>query len=60
MDDLAQGIVWVLQNSERHQKLCDRARQKAEQDFTLERQADQYTALFKELLDVDRTKATIS
>ncbi|MER3434311.1 MAG: glycosyl transferase [Leptolyngbya sp. ERB_1_1] len=60
VDDLAQGIVWVLQNSERHQKLCDRARQKAEQDFTLERQADQYTALFKELLDVDRTKATIS
>jgi len=60
VDDLAQGIVWVLQNSERHQKLCDRARQKAEQDFTLERQAYQYTALFKELLDADLPKATIS
>ena len=58
VDDLAQAIVWVLQDSERHQELCDRARQKAEQEFTLERQAHQYSALFQELLDVDLKKTS--
>ena len=51
IEDLAQGIAWVLENKERHQKMCDRARQKAEQEFTLELQASRYLSLFTEILD---------
>ncbi|HEY9609030.1 glycosyltransferase family 4 protein [Allocoleopsis sp.] len=47
-EDLAQGIIWVLENQERYQKLCDRARQKAEQEFTLEIQARRYESLYLE------------
>lgn len=50
IEDLARGIVWVLDNRERHQKLCDRARQKAEQEFTLEIQARRYLSLFTEII----------
>ena len=42
IEDLAQGIAWVLENKERHQKLCLRGREKAEQEFTLELQARRY------------------
>ncbi|MEW6496178.1 MAG: glycosyltransferase, partial [Cyanobacteriota bacterium] len=48
-EDLARGIVWVLENKERYQKLCDRARQKAEQEFTLEIQALRYKTLYSEI-----------
>jgi len=50
IEDLAQGMAWVLENKERHQKLCDRAREKAEQEFTLEIQARRYLSLFTEIL----------
>ena len=50
VEDLAQGIAWVIENRERHQKLCDRARQKAEQEFTLEIQARRYQSLFTDIL----------
>jgi len=49
IEDLAQGIAWVLENEERHQKLSDRAREKAEQEFALEIQANRYLSLFSEL-----------
>lgn len=49
IEDLAQGIAWVLENKERHQKLSYRAREKAEQEFTLEIQASRYLSLFKSL-----------
>ncbi|CCI28755.1 Putative glycosyl transferase (fragment) [Microcystis aeruginosa PCC 9808] len=39
MEDLAQGINWVLEDTERYNQLCIRARQKVEQEFTLEIQA---------------------
>ncbi len=48
--DLATGIRWVLEDKNRHQKLCDRARQKAEQEFSLELQARRYLALYTQLL----------
>ncbi len=51
IEDLAQGIMWVLRNNERYQKLCDRAREKTLQEFTLEIQAYRYLSLFKELLN---------
>lgn len=48
--DLAKGVAWVLENSERYSKLRDRARQKVEQEFTLELQAHRYLDMFKEFL----------
>ncbi len=51
IEDLAQGIAWVLDNQERHQKLSYRAREKAEQEFTLKIQASRYLSLFTEILD---------
>jgi len=50
IEDLAQGIVWVLEDSDRHQKLRDRAREKAQQEFTLELQAQRYLSLFSQLV----------
>jgi glycosyltransferase involved in cell wall biosynthesis len=57
IEDLAHGVAWVLENRERHQKLGDRARKKAEQEFTEELQARRYASLFTEILDkCDRQK----
>ncbi|MEQ9625951.1 glycosyltransferase family 4 protein [Coleofasciculus chthonoplastes] len=49
-DDLANGIAWVLQDKQRWQHLSHRAREKAEQEFTLEIQAQRYFKLYKEIL----------
>lgn len=51
IEDLAQGIAWVLADQERHQKLCINARKKAEQNFKLELQAERYHSLYTEILD---------
>lgn len=48
-EDLATGIAWVLENRDRHQQLCARARQKVEQEFTSDIQARRYLSLFSEL-----------
>lgn len=50
IDDLARGIVWVLENQNRHQALSKRAREKVEQEFSLETQAHRYLALYDEIL----------
>ncbi|MDJ0798478.1 MAG: glycosyltransferase family 4 protein [Calothrix sp. MO_167.B12] len=50
IEDLAEGIAWVLENEDRSQKLSHRAREKAEQEFTLEIQARRYSSLFNEIL----------
>lgn len=50
IEDLANGIAWVLEDQARHQKLCDRAREKAEREFSLELQARRYASLYDELL----------
>jgi glycosyltransferase involved in cell wall biosynthesis len=50
IEDLAQGIAWVLENQERHHKLSDRAREKAEQEFTQELQARRYLSLYTDIL----------
>jgi glycosyltransferase involved in cell wall biosynthesis len=50
IEDLAQGIAWVLESQERHQKLSHRAREKAEQEFTWEIQSRRYESLFSEIL----------
>lgn len=50
IEDLAQGIAWILENKERHHKLGNRAREKAEQEFTMAIQAHRYLSLFNEIL----------
>ena len=50
IEDLAQGITWVIENEARHQKLCHRAREKAEQEFALSIQARRYSSLFNDIL----------
>lgn len=50
IEDLAFGIAWVLENEERLHKLSQRARSKAEQEFTLEKQAKNYISVFASLL----------
>ena len=49
-EDLAQGIAWVLENKKRHQKLSYRAREKVEQEFTLQIQACRYSSLYTEVI----------
>jgi glycosyltransferase involved in cell wall biosynthesis len=56
-EDLARGIAWVLEDPERHQKLCARARQKVEQEFTLDIQARRYLSLFSELASASNSTA---
>ena len=51
VNDLVAGIAWVLDNPERHLALCKRSRQKVEQEFTLQLQAQRYATLFEELLE---------
>ncbi len=50
IEDLAKGIVWILENQDRHQKLGDRARTKARQEFSQELQARRYASVYTELL----------
>jgi glycosyltransferase involved in cell wall biosynthesis len=50
-EDLARGIAWVLENKERHQKLSYHAREKTENEFTLEIQAHRYLSLYTEILE---------
>ncbi|MCT7958183.1 glycosyltransferase family 4 protein [Laspinema palackyanum] len=51
IEDLARGIVWILENSERYQKLSHQAREKVEREYTLERQARRYSDLFNQVMD---------
>ncbi|NCR42679.1 MAG: glycosyl transferase family 1 [Microcystis aeruginosa W13-11] len=47
---MARGINWVLEDTERYNQLCIRARQKVEQEFTLEIQASKYLKLYCKVL----------
>ncbi|MFM9267091.1 glycosyltransferase family 4 protein [Tychonema sp. BBK16] len=48
-EDLARGIAWVLEDRERHERLCLNARRKVETRFTLEVQAREYQKLYEEV-----------
>jgi glycosyltransferase involved in cell wall biosynthesis len=50
VEALAQGIAWVLDDQTRHAELSRRARQKAVTEFSLDKMADRYVALYRELL----------
>ena len=49
-DDLAHGIAWMLEDSDRRQRLSQHARARAEQEFTLERYTQRYLTLFKDVV----------
>ena len=59
VEDFAKGITWILENEQRLQKLSFYAREKAEQEFTLELQARRYSALFEEILMIAK-KSSLS
>ncbi len=46
IDDLARGIVWVLEDEERLRNLGINSREKVEQNFTLEIQARKYLSIY--------------
>ncbi|WP_019502669.1 glycosyltransferase family 4 protein [Pseudanabaena sp. PCC 6802] len=50
IEDLAKGIVWVLEDVERHQKLQDSARETGLRDFASKIQARRYLTLYEEIL----------
>lgn len=50
VDDFAKGITWVLENTQRQEKLSFYAREKAEREFKLELQARRYSTLFEEVI----------
>jgi glycosyltransferase involved in cell wall biosynthesis len=49
-DDLAEGIVWVIGNKERHETLSQRARQMVEERYSLEKIASRYLDLYQNIL----------
>jgi glycosyltransferase involved in cell wall biosynthesis len=50
IEDLAHGISWVLEDSDRYLNLSNQAREKAEREFSQELQANHYLRLFEEIL----------
>ena len=50
IDDFVSGINWVLSDRERWKKLSQRAREKFEQEFTLDIQAQAYLQLYQEII----------
>lgn len=50
IEDLAAGIAWILADPDRHQRLSDRSRAKAEQEFGLPQQAKRYQRLYADLI----------
>ncbi|KKD39247.1 glycosyltransferase family 4 protein [Limnoraphis robusta] len=49
IEDLAQGIAWVLEDRDRYQILRTQARKKAEQELSWELQAQRYYTLYSEI-----------
>lgn len=52
---LAYGVQWVLEEADRHRRLCEAARSKALRTFDLNLQARQYHTLFQGLLAGQKT-----
>ena len=51
IDDLAKGIIWVLEDKERHQKLKYHAREKSLREFANKTQASRYLSLYTDILE---------
>ena len=50
VEDLAQGIGWILADPMRHRQLSTAARAKAEKEFGWQLQANRYQTLYREIL----------
>lgn len=50
-DDLAQGIDWVLADTDRRERLSKRARKSAVEQFSIKTVSNQYQKLYKKLLE---------
>jgi glycosyltransferase involved in cell wall biosynthesis len=57
--DLAQGIVWVLEDRVRWRSLSQRSREKVETEFTLKIQADNYLSLYHRLIGEKSAKVKV-
>lgn len=51
VEDLAEGIAWVLADSDRYQTLCHHALVTAETEFSLDLQASRHIALYQEVVN---------
>jgi glycosyltransferase involved in cell wall biosynthesis len=51
IDDLAQGLIWIIGNQERQRNLSHHAHHKVLQEFTQEIQANRYQSLFSSVLN---------
>jgi len=49
-DDLADGIMWVLENKDRHSMLSQSARQTVVERYTLQAVANRYLTLYQSIL----------
>jgi glycosyltransferase involved in cell wall biosynthesis len=49
IEDLAEGIAWILKEDDRYLKLRLQARQKAEKQFSLELQSSRYLSIYNSL-----------
>lgn len=52
--DLANGIGWILADSQRYERLSLAAREKAVQEYSIETQAKRYQYLYEELYERDK------
>lgn len=50
VEDLARGILWILEDRARQARLAQAARRRAVAEFALERVASRYVALYREVL----------
>lgn len=50
-EDLARGIQWVLESSDRYAALCNAARSRAEQNWSYGVVVEQYLSVYKETLE---------
>lgn len=56
VEDLVQGIQWVLEDSNRHQNLQVAAHDKAKREFSVELQAQRHLSLYKRILQKSHLK----
>ena len=50
VEDLAHGITWVIEDTERNRMLGLRAQEKGKQEFSIDLQARRYKALYEDIL----------
>jgi glycosyltransferase involved in cell wall biosynthesis len=50
-EDLARGLIYILEGDDRRKKIAAAARKKIEENFTLEKQVNRYVELYKKILD---------